>query len=452
MPYPNFHSARIRNPGDFKEDSFRTKNIASGINIIVGRLKGKTTTTTQAYRFDKDKFTAAEAKKWLKDHDIKYLSFEAAKKVEKSMDQVVIKEPDDIIKATADDIKDYLFTAIKESFLFEKGDIWGVDYDQEYVYFTVHYYDKRYYEITYKLAYKLDGVTASLSNELIKVKKETIYTELKERTPMFYENGDIFEEDGNIFRSMENLFKKYLNINKSVISYKNYGQADKNTSWDAGKEVKSAEVEDLKKICAWYDSENPDVKGSYKLPHHRVSDDKAVWKGVAAAMGALLGARGGVDIPEDDKKKVYNHLVKHYKEFDKEPPVFKSLDDMPIIKQFEEEEMIAIEPMYCLPNTPDGHGEGMDIDTVYKMVESANKAITERRLSGGLFHKQNLKEIELIKCWVNECDCQIGESFVQEGQPIMKVKFHDEDLWNMRKNGELKGLSIGAKGERVEVS
>ncbi|MBU0909625.1 MAG: hypothetical protein KJ717_08655, partial [Proteobacteria bacterium] len=78
MPYPNEHSARIRDPGDFEKDSFRRKNIETGIDIIIGKLKGKTTTTTQAYRFKVDSFTAAEAKKWLKDHKIKYISFEPA--------------------------------------------------------------------------------------------------------------------------------------------------------------------------------------------------------------------------------------------------------------------------------------------------------------------------------------------------------------------------------------
>ena len=111
---------------------------------------------------------------------------------------------------------------------------------------------------------------------------------------------------------------------KKVIPYKNYGNADEDTPWDAGAQVREADVETLKKICAWYDSENPDLKSSYKLPHHRASDLKAVWRGVAAAMGALLGARGGVNIPDSDRKGVYNHLAKHYKDFEKEPPEFRS--------------------------------------------------------------------------------------------------------------------------------
>jgi HK97 family phage prohead protease len=79
MPYPNFHAGRVRDSDDFIEDSFRTKEIAPGVTIIMGKLKnGDDKMVVQTYRFDKDKFTVAEAKKWLKDHDIKTILFEPA--------------------------------------------------------------------------------------------------------------------------------------------------------------------------------------------------------------------------------------------------------------------------------------------------------------------------------------------------------------------------------------
>ncbi len=113
--------------------------------------------------------------------------------------------------------------------------------------------------------------------------------------------------------------------NKSVIPYKETPKASEDAEWDAGREVKEADVEDLKIMCAWYDSENPNIKSSYKLPHHKAGGEHpVVWRGVAAAMAALLGARGGVDIPDKDRKGVYNHLAKHYKQFEKEPPEFKN--------------------------------------------------------------------------------------------------------------------------------
>lgn len=115
--------------------------------------------------------------------------------------------------------------------------------------------------------------------------------------------------------------------NKGVIPYKETPKAPEEEGWDAGKEGKEADIDDLKIMCAWVDSENTETKGAYKLPHHKASGGHSVvWRGVAAAMGALLGARGGVDIPSGDRKGIYNHLVKHYKEFSKDPPEFRALD------------------------------------------------------------------------------------------------------------------------------
>lgn len=78
MPYRNEHAARIKNPDLFRDNSFRRKVIDPGITIIIGRLIDSDTTTTQAYRFHIDYYTASEAKQWLKDHDIEFMSFEAA--------------------------------------------------------------------------------------------------------------------------------------------------------------------------------------------------------------------------------------------------------------------------------------------------------------------------------------------------------------------------------------
>lgn len=78
MPYPNEHAARIKSPALFEKESFRRKSIQSGISLILGKLKRQSSMTAQAYRFSKSTFSADEAKKWLKDHDIKYISFEAA--------------------------------------------------------------------------------------------------------------------------------------------------------------------------------------------------------------------------------------------------------------------------------------------------------------------------------------------------------------------------------------
>ena len=76
MPYPNEHSCRIKNPALFQKDSF--KRIKSGkLAIIIGRLKGKTTTTTQAFRYPIDSYTELAARTHCKENKG---TFEAATK------------------------------------------------------------------------------------------------------------------------------------------------------------------------------------------------------------------------------------------------------------------------------------------------------------------------------------------------------------------------------------
>ncbi len=125
---------------------------------------------------------------------------------------------------------------------------------------------------------------------------------------------------------------------KRVIPFEDLGYVeDEKEVWDAASEVTSADVEDLKKMCAWYDEEKPDVKASYKLPHHRQKDKKAVWRGVVAAMAALFGARGGVNIPDEDRKGVYEHLAKHYEHWDKTPPEFREYTQEEVAEMEKEE-------------------------------------------------------------------------------------------------------------------
>lgn len=91
MPIQNWHSARLQDPARFSDTAWRTTKggiiygtikIPATINIVWGKLKGKDKPTdppiAQALRFPADRFTVAEAKKFLKDNKIKYILFEPA--------------------------------------------------------------------------------------------------------------------------------------------------------------------------------------------------------------------------------------------------------------------------------------------------------------------------------------------------------------------------------------
>jgi hypothetical protein len=113
-------------------------------------------------------------------------------------------------------------------------------------------------------------------------------------------------------------------------------KASESTSWSkpslsdfADKQWEDLSAAEKKHIAghfAWSKDNPAESFGDLKLPHHEAKSGAAVWNGVKAAMGALMGARGGVDV-DGDKKAVYDHLAAHYRQFGKEPPEFKTLKE-----------------------------------------------------------------------------------------------------------------------------
>jgi hypothetical protein len=76
-PYPNEHAARLNDPDKYVR--FRRDNDAggSGIDFIYGILSAGGA-ELQAIRFDKNRYTVAQAKDWLSKHDHKPIMFEEA--------------------------------------------------------------------------------------------------------------------------------------------------------------------------------------------------------------------------------------------------------------------------------------------------------------------------------------------------------------------------------------
>ena len=80
MPFPNEHSARLKDPIPSNAATTKRQTIAPGISIIIQRSKGdgEDAMKTQSYRFSKRRFTTETAKKWLNSHKIKPISFHPA--------------------------------------------------------------------------------------------------------------------------------------------------------------------------------------------------------------------------------------------------------------------------------------------------------------------------------------------------------------------------------------
>ena len=92
--------------------------------------------------------------------------------------------------------------------------------------------------------------------------------------------------------------------------------------WAGGDDKEKINWEKYRQGFAWFDSKNPDNFGSYKLPHHYVQGEKLVAsrRGIMAAAAAIMGARGGVQIPARHIDGVKRHIAAHYHDMDLKAP------------------------------------------------------------------------------------------------------------------------------------
>jgi DNA adenine methylase len=97
VPFPNFHSARLIDPKRFERFATQKNQGGDGVDFILG-IRADDGSEIQAIRFDRTKFTVAEARKWLADHDFKPILFEEATG-EGMQEQVGEDGPIDVDKA-----------------------------------------------------------------------------------------------------------------------------------------------------------------------------------------------------------------------------------------------------------------------------------------------------------------------------------------------------------------
>jgi len=77
-PYPNEHACRLESPDKYVRIRRENDKFGAGIHALWGIQEGAKPVELQAIRFSLEKFTAAEARAWVKTHDYKCTAFEPA--------------------------------------------------------------------------------------------------------------------------------------------------------------------------------------------------------------------------------------------------------------------------------------------------------------------------------------------------------------------------------------
>ncbi len=190
---------------------------------------------------------------------------------------------------------------------------------------------------------------------------------------------------------------------KTVTPFQNLPLADRDMAWDSAKAIKNvrkktnseeAPSTDYKKAFFWYDGEEAEKFGSYKLPYVDVVDGqlKVVPRAIFAVAGVLQGARGGVDIPEAEQTAIKKQINKYYAKMRKE------FDDETITSPFEKE------------------GKSMQLSEV-KDIRSAEKFL----LANGVSKSDAVGLISIIKNAEVKREDNLGEG---KGEPTL----NDESL------------------------
>lgn len=232
-------------------------------------------------------------------------------------------------------------------------------------------------------------------------------------------------------------------------------EPDKPWDWDWNKDadeiIEKKGWKGLARCCAYLvmtyelgEEGFPENKEAYKLPFAKLEGDEFViyWNGVRAAMAALLGARGGVKIPNEHKKKVYNFLAKLYKKFGKEPPEFHLSEEVEETQQEEEgrKEQVQEQPVENkeLLELKEKYAQVYAELKYYKWLEqgvipAVAKKLSEQ-LAKDLNDEKDLDEIaqasakpELLKQMAQEAEPKTGEDKLEKALSEAWIKMLRRD-------------------------
>lgn len=129
-------------------------------------------------------------------------------------------------------------------------------------------------------------------------------------------------------------------------------------------------------------------------------------------------------------------------------------------KALSEELMQEVSVVYP-PNTLDGHGHWMSEETVSDLCQKLRKGFLEdNNLELNLWHDKSLTlpkdEVEVIDVSLTKSEMYVDDIYIPKGTCIMALQYHNERLWEMRKEGVIGGLSVDGRrdffpGEKQEV-
>ena len=103
------------------------------------------------------------------------------------------------------------------------------------------------------------------------------------------------------------------------------------------------------------------------------------------------------------------------------------------------EELMQVTYVAMKPGV-DLHGDFTDLESIRLAKESFNKSM----MRANMFHMVMTDSFDIIESFLAPTDIVLNKNLVQQGEWLVTLQVHDPVLWNMIKNDEITGVSIGA--------
>lgn len=105
-----------------------------------------------------------------------------------------------------------------------------------------------------------------------------------------------------------------------------------------------------------------------------------------------------------------------------------------------DEELKQVTYVAMLPDSTDLHGDYTSEQEVRKAKESFNKSM----MRANLFHLVMTDTFDIIESYLAPCDMVLNDQLVKKSTWLITLQVHDDSLWQMIKDDDITGISIGA--------
>ena len=85
-------------------------------------------------------------------------------------------------------------------------------------------------------------------------------------------------------------------------------------------------------------------------------------------------------------------------------------------------------------------GDYSDANTVRLAKESFNKSL----MKANLFHQEMTDKFSVIESYLAPTTMVLNKNLVEQGEWLVTLQIHDDELWQLIKDDEITGISIGA--------